>query len=109
MTALPSSTALRKATAALIALEQRERQRVLQEILQVRGLLPLLMKRRNGQPWSAIDRIELRTHLQRLSEISPYLLPLIMPGGLLLLPALAWWLDRRRKRRTPPDHMQPAI
>jgi hypothetical protein len=24
---------------------------------------------------------------------------LVMPGGMLALPVLAWWLDRRRNRR----------
>jgi hypothetical protein len=33
-----------------------------------------------------------------LSTLSPYLVVLVMPGGLLALPALAWWLDRRRLR-----------
>jgi len=28
--------------------------------------------------------------------ISRYLVVLVIPGGVLLLPALAWWLDRRR-------------
>jgi hypothetical protein len=26
----------------------------------------------------------------------------VMPGGLLVLPALAWWLDRRRLRDRAP-------
>jgi hypothetical protein len=38
----------------------------------------------------------LKAHLRRLSSISRYLVVLAMPGGVLLLPALAWWLDRRR-------------
>ncbi|MGH8703050.1 MAG: hypothetical protein ACREVR_17990 [Burkholderiales bacterium] len=42
---------------------------------------------------------ELTAHLRRLSSISRYLVVLAMPGGVLVLPALAWWLDRRRNRR----------
>jgi hypothetical protein len=34
-----------------------------------------------------------------LSSISPYLLVLALPGSFLMLPALAWWLDRRRTRQ----------
>lgn len=76
----------------------REKQFLLAEILQVRGLMPLLMKPRNKQRWTIEDKAELVVHLKRLSKISPYLVVLMMPGGLLMLPALAWWLDRRRNR-----------
>ncbi len=79
-------------------LTEREKKHVLNEILQVKGLMPLLMKPRNKQPWTPEDRAELRVHLRRLSNISPYLVVLAMPGSFLLLPALAWWLDRRRGR-----------
>jgi len=40
----------------------------------------------------------LQIHLRRLSNISPYLVVLALPGSFILLPALAWWLDRRRHR-----------
>ena len=80
------------------AYSARERAFLLNEILQVRGLMPLLMKSRNGQPWTAEDKAELVRHVKRLSRLSPYLAVVIMPGGLLMLPALAWWLDRRRNR-----------
>jgi hypothetical protein len=83
-------------------LTAREKRHLLNEILQVRGLMPLLMKPRNKQPWSEDDKAELAVHLRRLSQISPYLLILVMPGGFFILPALAWWLDRRRNRVSPP-------
>jgi hypothetical protein len=57
------------------------------------------MKPRNKQQWSLEDKRELAVHLRRLSSISPYLVVLVMPGGMLALPVLAWWLDRRRNRR----------
>jgi len=79
---------------------QLERKRILQEMSQIKGLMPLLMKRRNSQIWSASDRRELRTHLKTLSRISPYIALMVLPGGLALLPVLAWWLDRRRGRRS---------
>jgi hypothetical protein len=79
-------------------LTAREKRHLLNEILQVRGLMPLLMKQRNKGRWSAEDRAELRTHLRRLSNLSPYLVVLALPGSFVLLPALAWWLDRRRNR-----------
>ncbi len=79
----------------------RERRYLLSEMSQVRGLMPLLMKHRNNLPWTHADRAELRGHLKRLSVISPYLMCFLMPGGLAFLPALAWWLDRRRQRSGP--------
>jgi hypothetical protein len=83
-------------------LTDREKKHLLHEILQVRGLMPLLMKPRNKQLWTPEDKAELKTHLRRLSGISPYLLVLALPGSFLMLPALAWWLDRRRNRQLPP-------
>jgi Ser/Thr protein kinase RdoA (MazF antagonist) len=82
-------------------LTEREKKHLLSEILQVRGLMPLLMKPRNKQMWTPEDKEELRVHLRRLSNISPYLIVLALPGSFLMLPALAWWLDRRRNRQQP--------
>ena len=82
-------------------LTNREKQALIAEILQVRGLMPLLMKPRNKQRWTPEDKAELAIHLERLTRISPYLVVLVMPGGFFMLPALAWWLDRRRNRHHP--------
>ena len=83
----------------MLAAQQRERDYVLRVVLKVKGLMPLLMKQRNGQRWSAAERRELKDTLKALSNISPYLLTLALPGSVLMLPVLAWWLDRRRGRR----------
>ena len=83
---------------SLRELAARERRFLTDEIVQVRGLMPLLMKPRNGERWTGEDKRELKAHLRRLSSISRYLVMLAMPGGVLLLPALSWWLDRRRSR-----------
>lgn len=85
-----------------LELTEREKKYLVNEILQVKGLMPLLMKPRNKQRWTREDRAELRVHLQRLSDISPYLIVLALPGSFLMLPLLAWWLDRRRNRQRPP-------
>lgn len=79
-------------------LAERERKHLLNEMMQVKGLMPLLMKPRNKMQWSREDKAELRGHLSRLSKLSPYLVVIVMPGGFAMLPALAWWLDRRRNR-----------
>jgi len=83
-------------------LTQREKQRLLAEMQQTRGVVPILMKPRNGQRWSSEDRALLRDHLGRLSRLSPYLVLVVMPGGFFILPVFAWWLDRRRMRQRMP-------
>ena len=80
-------------------LAERERKFMLSELVQVKGLMPVLMKRRNKQQWSPEDIAEIRAQIRRLSTLSPYLVIIIMPGGFAMLPILAWWLDRRRNRR----------
>lgn len=84
------------------SLTQREKQRLLGEMQQTRGLVPILMKPRNGQSWTPCERAELRGHLGRLSRLSPYLVLVVMPGGFFILPVFAWWLDRRRTRVRSP-------
>ena len=78
---------------------ERERRNMLAEMSQVRGLMPLLMKPRNKMQWTREDKQELKQHLRRLSRMSPYIAVIVLPGGFAMLPALAWWLDRRRVRR----------
>lgn len=75
----------------------RERKYVLGEVVQITGLMPLLMKPRNHQHWTPEDKRQIVNHLRRLSMVSPYLAVMVMPGSFLVLPVLAWWLDRRRQ------------
>jgi hypothetical protein len=79
--------------------QRREVCRILRELASARGIMPLLMKARNGNQWSAEEKVEILGHLRRMAHLSPYLIVLILPGSILLLPAYAWWLDRRRLRR----------
>jgi len=37
--------------------------------------------------------------MRRLQRMSPYIAVMVLPGGFAMLPALAWWLDRRRGQR----------
>ncbi|MBI4293484.1 MAG: hypothetical protein HY661_18575 [Betaproteobacteria bacterium] len=78
---------------------ERERRYMVAEVVKVGGLMPLLMKQRNKQKWSAQDKRELMLHLRHLRHVSPYIAVLVLPGGFAALPVLAWWLDRRRGRR----------
>lgn len=80
--------------------QKRHAKAVLADLIGVRGLMPLLMKHRNGGTWTPREKAELLSQLRVLSRISPYLLFLLLPGSALLLPAYAWWLDRRRTTRS---------
>ena len=92
----PAANAVRR----LFAFAERERKYVLAELTQVKGLMPLLMKRRNRGKWTPEDFAEIRAKLGRLGSLSWYVAVLLLPGGFFALPAVAWWLDRRRERRS---------
>lgn len=96
ITALAALSPLQLKWKGLRRLQQDQRLFIISEAAQVRGLMPLLMKHRNGGRWSTEERVILLRDLQALSNLSPYLIPLLMPGGVFMLPVLAWWLDRRR-------------
>lgn len=89
----------RRSVRSLWELQNRERERLWNEIAEARGLMPLLMKQRNGYRWTEEDKRNIRAHLRSLASLSPYLVLFLAPGGLLALPVLAWWLDRRRQKR----------
>ena len=56
----------------------------------------MLRRTFNTRRWSPKDKAALRLQLQRLTNMSPYLLVLALPGSILLLPALVWWQARKR-------------
>ena len=90
---------LRRLVRGMLELQHRERLRLRAELSATQRLMPLLMKQRNGAQWTDEERKDIKTQLQRMVAIAPYLLLFVMPGGLFLLPVLAWWLDRRRQQR----------
>jgi hypothetical protein len=65
----------------------------------MQGLLPLLMKARNGAGWTRDEKIQLWHHIRQIASLSPYVIVLLAPGSMVLLPVVAWWLDRRRVLR----------
>jgi len=89
---------VQKSAYGVWALQNRERVRLWEEMTQMRGLLPLLMKQRNGYRWTELDRKRIKVHLHKLVELGPYMVLFVAPGGFLVLPVLAWWLDRRHVR-----------
>lgn len=83
----------------LLSSQRSEARRILGELMSARGIMPLLMKARNGGQWTPAEKEEVLAHLRRMAHLSPYLIALALPGSIFLLPAYAWWLDRRRLRR----------
>jgi len=100
---------LKKLFAPLQGPLQRERDRIRAALFEVHGLMPLLMKQRNGARWTADERAQLSHHLRNLASLSPSLVVFLAPGSFVLFPVVAWWLDRRRLKRreeqssTPPS------
>lgn len=95
----------------MVASQKHQAQEFVADVVRMRGLMPLLMKRRNGGTWTVSESTELLIQLRILSRLSPYLLFLLLPGSAFLLPLYAWWLDRRRRPRstTPPAADKPRV
>ena len=83
----------------MLASQKKQARGFVADVVSLRGLMPLMMKHRNGGTWTVHEKAELLTQLRMLSRVSPYLLFLLLPGSALLLPIYAWWLDRRRQPR----------
>lgn len=79
--------------------QKRQAKEVVADLLRMRKLMPLLMKNRNGGRWTAEEKSELIAQMRILSRLSPYLVFLLLPGSVVLLPIYARWLDGRRKPR----------
>jgi hypothetical protein len=90
---------VRRGLQMLAEVQRRERLRLAAEMSQTRGLMPLLMKQRNGYHWTDEDRKTIRADVAALMHMSPYLILFVAPGGFFVMPVLAWWLDRRRIQR----------
>lgn len=91
---------IRRGYLHLAALQSRQRTELLAELTEIRGFMPLLMKQRNGLRWTSQDRQLIKKQMLSLARLSPYAAALLLPGGMLALPLLAWWLDRRRLKRS---------
>jgi hypothetical protein len=100
VTAMTPRMRLRRLVRLARELHQREHLRVRAEIMRIPGLMALLMKSRNGERWNTEDRALLQAQLRGLGVLSLYIATMAIPGSTLALPLLAWWLDRRRLRRT---------
>jgi hypothetical protein len=68
-----------------------------------RPLKPRARSRARRRPlWSNQERKIILRRLKRLSGYSPYLAALVLPGGLALVPLIAWW-RKRASGRGPSD------
>lgn len=84
---------------SFLAGNSREKRRLRDELAQIKGAWPLLMKQRNGGKWTPEEKARLKGMVRSASSVSPYLFIWAVPGSVLLLPLLAWFLDRQRKQR----------
>jgi hypothetical protein len=88
---------------------QSSKKLILTEVTQIRGFMQILMKPRNGSSWSREDRAAILVHMRRLAKTVPLLAIFSLPGGGLLLPVLAWFLDRRQGRKKPAPSPAPSL
>jgi hypothetical protein len=84
---------------SFLAGNSREKRRLRDELAHMKGAWPLLMKQRNGGKWTSDEKARLSEMVRSASSVSPYLFIWALPGSVLLLPFLAWFLDHQRKAR----------
>lgn len=84
---------------SFLAGNSREKSRLAREMATMKGSVRWLMQQRRQGQWTADEREHLRGVMRSASSVSPYLFIWVVPGSMLLLPFLAWFLDRQRKRR----------
>ncbi|HXD42913.1 MAG TPA: hypothetical protein VN649_20270 [Ramlibacter sp.] len=84
---------------SFLAGNSREKLRLRDELALMKGAWPLLMKQRNGGKWTPEEKAQLKAMIRSASSVSPYLFIWALPGSVVLLPFMAWYLDRQRKSR----------
>ena len=84
---------------SFLASNQRETRRFRDALTHIKGAWPLLMKERRGGKWTDEDKVRLQAMVRSASSVGPYLAIWAIPGSMALLPFLAWYLDRQRKRK----------
>ena len=80
-----------------------ERRRLLSACAQAGRLMPLPMKSLEKRQWIAGDKRAVSLGLKHLSRISVYVTVVAVPGGLAILPIMAWWRSRRRGKHAAYD------
>ena len=82
---------------AFLAGNSREKTRFKREMATIRGSVVWLVRQRRQGLWTVQERAHLRQVMRTASSVSPYLVIWVVPGSLLLLPFLAWFIDHRRR------------
>ena len=92
-----------------LAGNHREKNRLRREMATMKGSVVWLLRQRRQGQWSLDERTRLREVMRSASAVSPYLIIWAIPGSLLLLPFLAWFIDHRRQRKArTSDSAAPA-
>ena len=84
---------------SFLAGNSREKSRLRREMATMKGSVVWLVQQRRQGHWTADERAHLRDVMRSASSVSPYLFIWVIPGSMLLLPLMAWFLDWQRKRR----------
>lgn len=84
---------------SFLAGNSREKSRLKREMATMKGSVVWLVQQRRQGNWDATERAHLRDVMRSASSVSPYLFIWVIPGSMLLLPFMAWFLDKQRKRR----------
>jgi hypothetical protein len=84
---------------SFLAGNSREKTRIQRELGTLKGSAVWLVQQRRQGHWSAEERVRMRSMMRSASSVSPYLLVWVIPGSMLVLPLMAWYLDKQRKRR----------
>lgn len=87
---------------SFLAGNTREKHRFRSELATMKGSVVWLVRQRKQGAWTATERAHLREVMRSASSVSPYLFIWVIPGSLVLLPFLAWFIDRRRRRPEKP-------
>ena len=84
---------------SFLAGNSREKSRLKREMATMKGSVVWLVQQRRQGNWTVDERAHLRDVMRSASSVSPYLFIWVIPGSMLILPFMAWFLDRQRKRR----------
>lgn len=84
---------------AFLAGNTREKTRFRSELATMKGSVVWLVRQRRLGSWTLTDREHLRSVMRSASSVSPYLVIWVVPGSLLVLPFMAWFIDRRRRQK----------
>ena len=84
---------------SFLAGNSREKSRLAREMATMKGSVVWMVQQRRQGQWTTAERAHLRDVMRSASSVSPYLFVWVIPGSMLILPFMAWFLDRQRKRR----------